>query len=246
MHARSFPTIRRGLAALGVAALLSLTGCDLTEQLAIANKLANAKPEERAKVLAEIPPDEQAKGLQFVYGRDLIYLSPEAQAQLFSSEENFIFGVLAGYAQSGTAAIRYYLTSNPTRAANTADILAILDSLPAIWKSNLATLRQASGNFVEARRAAIIARIGKSHSTDYINKMDDLMLRDLIWDDAKFSQFMYDDKYAINYVATAYATKQVSDNISGGNFKGKVSSHIFFLTKDGLGPAGGGSSRTGT
>jgi hypothetical protein len=237
------------LAATLFVAAVCLTGCEVEKAVTdFAGRLLNAKPEERAKMLAETPQNQRDAVLRQVYGANLIYLSPEAQAQLFTSEENFIFGVLApGWETDTDFSFKSVIALPGEGVKNSpgaqqiqeriADLVALGPSLPGIAAANLATLKLASGSFVNPRVEAIKQRLGSNQKL--FAKMDERDLRDLIWDDSKFSQFMHDDKFAIDYVARAAHRTDIRKKDDNGD-------SLYRMTRDTLGPAGGGSARTGT
>ena len=235
------------LAVVLLSVAVSLTACEVEKAVTdFATRLLNMKPEERTKGLAATPQNERDAVLRQAYGANLVYLSPEAQAQLFSSEENFIFGVLAPGWDTGTDfSFKDVISLIPDKFKDSAgaqghneriaDLVKLGPSLPAIGAANVATLKMVSGSFVNPRVQAIKQRLGRN--AKLFDRMDERELRDLIWDDAKFERFMNEDQYTIDYVARAVHRTDVR---KGDDFPS------YSMTRDSLGPAGGSSSRTGT
>lgn len=251
MPSRKF-AIGRGLALAGLMmAAGMLAACDTYGaggMMAATQAILKLKPEERDAKLRGLSQDDRDALVRAAYGRNIVYLSPQSQAQLFESEENFIYGVLAG------------LTSHPLwppfdklpedQKAKLAEYAPLMGTLPGIWQANMAALKAVSGSFVDARLKTIRERAGTG--AYLIDKMDAQGLRDLIWDDTSYNRFMAEDQYALNYIGlySAVALSQVQERDRAKRLVNpgilNDAQRVVHQLRDGLGPAAGASSRTGT
>jgi hypothetical protein len=216
--------------------------------MAAAQAALKLKAEEREAKLSSLSQEDRDALVRAAYGRNIVYLSPQAQAQLFDSEENFIFGVLAGLTASPLWPPFDKLPEDQKLAL--AEYAPLMDSLPGIWRANITTLKVASGSPVDKKLQAIRERAGTG--AYLIDKMDAQALRDLVWDDTSFNRFMAEDQYALNYIGlySAVALSQVQERDRAKRLVNpgilNDAQRVVRQIGDGLGPAAGGSARTGT
>ena len=124
------------------------------------------------------------KALYAAFGADVIYVSPEQQDSFFVSLDAFLNSVMPGL-----------LSNNVVQLED--PLVEYLRSLDPIV---LAAVKDQNQQFVDERVEQIRRRAG-----DYGQYLGDEQIREIVWDDKKYQDFLTDRDYALSELAQGIA-----------------------------------------